>query len=861
MRTKLLLLAAGMACLNSSAQLQIFDNDTWADFQVAAQDGAGRVYAAGSGECRWWSWNENWQPSYSTPWNASSSSITVGAKAVVFEQTTDGQAYALWERTRDQSVILNALSPHSAYSLQSNLRGPGHSMRLLLDLHTNLWVTEAAMNIHKTPGPGSPHAKLIHVITVDELWPGGEPTNRLPVSMVEDERGRIWFWSNCLLGGDEHGALRGVLIADGDTVTHHPGLAGVTTNRISIIAPMDKTDLWIAVRNAGIFSVNPETLAGAPITEPASNAFRVVQNMFLSGEDRCVISGGAGDLNGRGLISVLWRQRAGRWTKLIDGLDSYGSAEQLTDRRWRVTAEGLWLGAFGMGGWFVPRDDGDPRQISWQANSPFDTIHRWFQLKDGRMLALEFGRGGFVADAALLTAASPAPPTAGIIRPSRPLVQTVDGKIFAVLRGDEAALNEWDGQQWNRHPFPDNQQLWGDCKIVTDSKGRVWFIDAIYNPDPVLVPCLIYEPATGRFRRFSNYRTALQAQAAPANFRLGNGELFAAEFSANGRICYDDPWWEVNCFDGREWHQWNKTQQIIPGGYLRSGQNNKSYFSRDGMLSVVLNESVWQYDDLNGWKKTADAPVAGARAASPAPNIPPPRPPDIPEAESVVADRLGVYWVVANKQLFRAACGLRVPCFAPNESQPFVDRRKLTGAFRDNSGNAFLQTSVQGRDEVVFVPAHGSLPETSVTLRDNNDDGVTLALTAKNVASPRFSWRIDDGAWNDAITNRILRLDDLDQGSHRVQVIAIDERLQTDPRPAEITVQIGLKPAQRIQKWIAQLGDQDFSRREAAVKALARQPETALPELQKALKQSSNSEQRWWIEAAIQACADENDHK
>ena len=139
------------------------------------------------------------------------------------------------------------------------------------------------------------------------------------------------------------------------------------------------------------------------MAEPETNAFRVVQNIFSVGEDRYVISGSQADFNRDGLRSALWRWRGGHWTKVIDGLDTDGSPEQLADRHWSVTKEGLWLGAFGMGGWFVPPDDSPPQAINWQKNSPYDTINRWFQLKDGQMLGLQFGRGAIVADAALLT--------------------------------------------------------------------------------------------------------------------------------------------------------------------------------------------------------------------------------------------------------------------------------------------------------------------------------------------------------------------------------------------------------------------------------------------------------------------------
>jgi hypothetical protein len=419
-------------------------------------------------------------------------------------------------------------------------------------------------------------------------------------------------------------------------------------------------------------------------------------------------------------------------------------------------------------------------------------------------------------------------------------------------RGDEAALNEWDGKQWQRHPFPDKLQLWGNCKITSDSKGRVWLVDALYNPDPTLVPTYVFDPGHSRFQKFANLRTALQSQlAAPPDFRIGCDEAFAFEFSQDGRICYQsEDRWRINYFNGHQWRSWNRGNEIMTGEYLRSGQNNPPFFAKDGKLSVVLNDSVWQFDDLTGWKKSGIKPDARPAAAL-KDNLGPP--PYAPTADSIVADEHGIFWVVSGRQLFRVGHGLHVACFAPNEPQPFADGRKLTEVLTDKSGCAFMRTSVQGREEYVLVPARGPLPHTTVKLLENGEDGVTLQMSA-NIPSPRFSWRVDDAPWNKAATNQTLHLEELAAGQHRVQVIALDEQLQTDPVPSEVSFETHSNPVQPIQRWIAQLGDKDFARREAAVKSLSRQAELALPALRQARERESDPDRRWWLDAAIQQC-------
>jgi hypothetical protein len=64
----------------------------------------------------------------------------------------------------------------------------------------------------------------------------------------------------------------------------------------------------------------------------------------------------------------------------------------------------------------------------------------------------------------------------------------------------------------------------------------------------------------------------------------------------------------------------------------------------------------------------------------------------------------------------------------------------------------------------------------------------------------------------------------------------------------------------QIKEWITQLDDSDYTRRNAAVRALATQPAAALPLLKAQLKTESGSNRRWWLKVAIQEC-EENQPK
>jgi hypothetical protein len=838
--------------LRLAAQIQVFDQGEENNFCAAAQNKEGEIYLGFQNKPFVWMWNRGSEPVFGLrPFNTSSSS-QAGARAVRFDETATGPILSFWENERDGQAIFNVIDK-AVYQVLPRIQGPARLARAIFDVSTNLWVTEAGLNILRlehTPNFATrPKAELIHTITVDELYPGTQATNRLPVSMVEDKAGRIWFWSNPLLGSESRGSLRGALVVKDQKITHYPKLTGNPDNRITVIAPMNRTNIWIAARDVGIFSLDPDTFLASLMAAPETNAFRTVRQMFVIGEDRYVISGDPYSFDKRGLRGTLWRWRDGNWSKLIDGLDSAGSPDQIAERQWRVTPEGLWLTAYGTGGWFVPTNDAPARQINWQTGSTFDTIDRWFRLKDGRMVAFQFGRGGMVADAALLTGNTAVKATSQILRTRDPLLRTDDGRIFAVLRGDESALNEWTGKDWKRHAIPDNLQVPGGCRLAADAKGRVWLVEWDY-PDSTQHRCLIFDPVRGRFEQFSSFQSALQTQATPlAGTRLGNDDFAAAVFSKDGRVCFEDRSWNLRYFNGREWRQDHVNQ--IAGG-LRDSANRDPFFDKDDKLSVVLNGTLWQFEYLGGWRDTG-TPASAVKKPSLAATTPTvATSPNVPDAESVVADQRGVFWIVARKQLYRAGYGLRVPCFPANEPHPFADGRKLTGVMLDNSGNAFLKTTVRGVEEYVLVPARGPLPDTNIKLQQTEGSAV-LQLSAPDTTGPRFSWRGDDGDWNAAMTNTALMLDELPHGKHRIQVVAIDEQLQIDPSPAEITVEIKTNPAEQIQNWIRMLADGDYQKRESAVRSLGRYAEAALPALRKALE-SSPENQRWWIQAAIQQC-------
>jgi hypothetical protein len=103
-------------------------------------------------------------------------------------------------------------------------------------------------------------------------------------------------------------------------------------------------------------------------------------------------------------------------------------------------------------------------------------------------------------------------------------------------------------------------------------------------------------------------------------------------------------------------------------------------------------------------------------------------------------------------------------------------------------------------------------------------------------------------------------------GGSKVTVKSISVRRLSSSHPTEAltatqTSKVEAVSAKEIRKWITQLADPDFSKREGAVNELARHSAAALPALKQALKAATDSDRRWWIQSAIQGCQEKKPAK
>jgi len=361
----------------------------------------------------------------------------------------------------------------------------------------------------------------------------------------------------------------------------------------------------------------------------------------------------------------------------------------------------------------------------------------------------------------------------------------------------------------------------------------------------------IFDPKHETFANYPTYDKALEAQLPLRNDLHLPARFFKAPvFAPDGRICYRETRTRIRYFDGERWREWS-TQDVSSLNHLEFEE--PPFFNRAGNLAVRIHGQTWEFDNQKGWHVIAPEPApAGDEESKAPPFIPSPSACGAEHPESLVQDRLGTIWFASRGQLYRAIGAQCAPQFAPDEHQPFVDARKLQAIVTDPQGNSFLLTQV-GVDycEYAILKARLPLPQSVLHASVEASGNVVLHFAAKSRGAFAFTWRVDGGPWNTPTKNAETTLEELSNGTHRIEAAAVDNRLQMELSPATAVVEIHNDLDAHIRGLIQKLADPDYSVREKAVAALVRRAPLALPLLQSA-REKASPDQRWWIDAAIQ---------
>ncbi len=817
-----------------------------------AQDSTGQVWAIGafmSADLYRWE-GSNWN---SVPVNG----IPENSRPFALADGPDGAVYCLWSAGKDA----HALTWHQGSVSKALVQFAGavaDAPTLFVDPNRNVWITGRGIHIYRI----TPEGKAESVYTVeydhryDENLPKGARLNFDPVYATADGQGRIWFWSGGLGGGGGVPSLEGILIYDGKNFDHHRVIPGVPVKRFSAVEPDDAEHMLIAAAADHLYTVDTKTLAVEVVPEPTPNAFRFVQRIFHVQRATYVVSANGSmpvaERNGEGRIGVLWRQDGG-WKRVINGIDMRPQTITDPSRPFLVTPAGLWLGAYGAGPWFIPNGPGEPTHIDWRYGYSLDDSEGLMALPDGRLLVVAATSGSIDCGStavmpADLLAAFQSPSEVRTLNPLRVLVPDQHGHIWGFLSGDSPVISEWDGKTWTDHTLPedfDPLQFWN---FGVDSQDRIWLLYTRCRG-----PVAILDPRRGKVESYPDFSVALQAQLAHRVSFHVQGNLFTVStFTPGGRIGYRDPCGLAHYFNGQAWQMW-KPQDIDPTS--RGIFDGPAFFDRAGNFAVNIAGKTWEYTQTTGWRTTSFERGFGTDQERLAPHAPPPPPGcEISNPESVAQDRLGTYWLTSHGRLYRAIPGLCVLQFSSEQRQPFGDSRTIKDALIDPQGNAFLETYFRAHPDVgeyVIVDARPLLQQTKIHASVEASGIVRLHFETQVRGKVWFTWRVDGGAWTSPTESAETTVNWLANGKHRIEAAALNERLQIDPSPAAAEVAIQIDSQRQVAALIEQLKSPDYSRRDAAVAALIRQPALALPLLQSA-REKAGPDQRWWIDAAIQ---------
>ena len=773
----------------------------------------------------------------------------------------DGSAVCLWEDTEERRLFSVHRGGSSKTVATITLSVPSNGVagsHLFADSKNNVWFTGNSPDICRFSSEDK--AENLHTVTPEENGDAASAHGSArsgwwnSVGAFEDAQGRLWFYT---AGGAVSGTnLHGVLSYDGkDFVLHRCAPAGnKPLPYLGQIAPRDPAHLWVCARD-GLYTLDTATFTLERLPGQPDDASLNCEILPQGKDAYFIFSWG-----GTGSPSALWRLRDEHWEKLLDSVDAYSFRGFSRHRIWTRVTDGIVLGSSGNGLWFLP-DEGAPERLDWKRGFPLrDPTHLVELPGPHRWLCINGEGRNWIGDLQTVRSTVPATPSARLtfVPTERELTADRRCHLWGLFSYQATALSEWDGEKWMAHDLPAEavHPGWMRSLLGIGEDQRVWLSVPTHEKDGTI----IYDPAQDRWQVYADFRAALEGQVAvgPNAEPPRTPNMYdLARFGPNGQICYLTRHSKVAWFDGQKWQEWSAPE--ISGaktGYYLEGP---PFFSAAGHLRINLSKQAFERREDGHWLKVPEYEPGYADSGVRNVGHPPPDPPVgavTRTPDSLAVDNEGATWLTWHEQLYRCRDGLCAPMFQSGEAQPFIDGRRLTSAFIDARGNAVLHTD----DYLILAPPNPP-PHTSLALAPNPDgsrDQAIIHLSSDAGAiegKTHFDWRLDGGAWQplaaDAMSARVT-LEGLPSGPHRFEARSLDAALQTDAAPAVLTIDIDIDPGAQIAGYIVQLGDADFARRKAAVEALARQPERAIPALQAARVKVSDDSQRWWFDAALQ---------
>lgn len=418
-----------------------------------------------------------------------------------------------------------------------------------------------------------------------------------------------------------------------------------------------------------------------------------------------------------------------------------------------------------------------------------------------------------------------------------------NGHIWSILASNGNILGEWNGERWLPHEIPADMRKDGISAVTIDSRNRIWLL-----PNSIDMPAAFCDSRDGKWQIFPKIETAFEAvKNDPPQFEQDHPNFYSPAYSPDRRcIAFLSKQWDVVYFDGSAWHHWRRGPEFAPGSHGLDAP----FFDDDGRLSVTIAGDPWQLNDQGKWQQVKVKPRSSIRAEQESRRKPGIATPDgcvTDSPNSIALDNENTYWLTWQGKLYKSLPGICIRVFSEDEPDPFGDGRRIEKVWVDQHGNAFLKTGLYTC--IMVTPKLPPPPKPPITMEKTAADAVTVRFHGDSRSKMQFRWHLDDEPWQ-LTKDKTLLLDSLPNGSHALSATTIDEELQKSV-PAVKEFVIRIDSAKQIGRLIKQLAGHDPVKRESTVRALVRQPATALPAL-KTAREKAGSDQRWWIDATIQ---------
>jgi len=742
------------------------------------------------------------------------------------------------------------------------------------DLQGRVWLSGKISHVYRFDEDGT--AQLVARLDGKVIVKSSQPYHAVHRLLFEPD-GAIWLWSEADRANSRF--LKRPLRLDGETPELMPETADLPEGFFYDLAAVTvggEREWWVSIAGKGIWRMPAGGGGTARKVEFPKDSMRSRYSRIFAAHGRVFVVRyitNSGDeskpLDRR--TCELWVWGTGKtekggpatgnsgssgedvkggdtWRRVIDYLDDGGSNYR---RAVVETDEGLWLGTNYKGIWFVPKDEpAKPRHFDWRQGFSVAQTEGFLSLPEGRLLAFKNDGGICVIDIAELLAYKTRKPNIDIVYDTQltgksfVMTKSQDGTVY-LFEQPSRTLYRWDGRKLVEcaacpdHPITKEGR--GHDYLATDSLDRVWVIPQKHDE-----PAFVLDTKTGKWSEPRPYRELLEERArgdGSWHFLpqcISTSTTRDAVFTDSGQAAFATRSRELAFFDGLWWRTID-----MGGGYIGLGKDPDT---GEILVSSNSNGEASRVDALGEMVKSdARFPfLPGAIMAG--------RPKVDGEWENCsglryVADE-GDGWLFGKGMLWRVKDGHVLAWFAEGEPHPFISQGSYYwGVTEDNFGNYLFFYS----NRMVRVPRH--LPSEFALAGKIVANSDNALVHIGGVEGNRVRTRLNDEEWTDwelaKEHTKSVEYKRLLPGDYQIEVQVMNKYLEVSPtRQLEFTIKYDIdKPAHEA---VEKLFGENWNERNEAVKTLQRHPERARVLLTQLDRAKLDSNDRWWLDAALQ---------